>query len=110
MTQHLFVYGTLAKDQPNEKVLTTIGGKWKRASVKGTLINHGWGSKLGYPGIVLDDKGENVEGFIFSSDNLDKHWKELDDFEGDQYKRVCREIQTKDGRSVKAYIYVLRNG
>jgi gamma-glutamylcyclotransferase (GGCT)/AIG2-like uncharacterized protein YtfP len=109
MTQHLFVYGTLAPGQPNEHVLTNIGGKWEQATVKGKLKELGWGAKLGYPGIVLEENGKEVEGFLFASDKLDKHWDELDEFEGSEYKRVCNKVQTKDGKSIKAYIYVIRN-
>jgi gamma-glutamylcyclotransferase (GGCT)/AIG2-like uncharacterized protein YtfP len=109
MTQHLFVYGTLAPGQPNNHVLEDIGGTWERATVKGKLKKLGWGANLGYPGIVLEENGKEVEGFLFSSDNLDKHWNELDEFEGDEYKRVCNQVQTKDGKSIMAYIYVIRN-
>jgi gamma-glutamylcyclotransferase (GGCT)/AIG2-like uncharacterized protein YtfP len=63
---------------------------------------------LGYAGIVLDDAGEEVEGYLFSSDKLDDHWDELDDFEGKEYKRVLITAKTKDGVAVEAYIYVLR--
>ena len=108
VTQNLFVYGTLAQGQPNEHVLTAIGGKWEPATVKGRLRDHGWGAEMGYPVIVLDEVGEDIKGFIFSSDNLDKHWDELDDFEGGEYKRILAEVHRNDGSSTEAYIYVLR--
>jgi gamma-glutamylcyclotransferase (GGCT)/AIG2-like uncharacterized protein YtfP len=58
MTQCLFVYGTLGPGRPNEHVLSVIGGTWKEASVNGYLKPLGWSAELGYPGIVLDDTGD----------------------------------------------------
>ena len=108
MTHYLFVYGTLAPGQPNVNILENIGGTWQRATVKGKLIELGWGAELGYPGIVLDKDGELIKGFIFSSDSLDKYWSELDDFEGNEYYRVLTNVFIDDGYSINAYIYVLK--
>lgn len=108
MTHNLFVYGTLAPGRNNEHVLTNIGGTWEPGAVKGHLKDEGWGAKIGYPGIVLDEAGEDINGYIFSSNNLDKHWDELDEFEGVEYQRVIVEVQKKDSSLVKAFIYVLR--
>ena len=106
---NLFVYGTLIPGGPNEHILTAIGGTWEPATVKGYLKEHGWGAKMGYPVIVLDEAGQDINGFIFSSNNLDKHWHELDGFEGGEYERVLAEVYWNDGNSAEAYIYVLRN-
>ena len=108
VTQHLFVYGTLAPGQPNEHVLTNIGGTWEPATVKGHLKEHGWGAEMGYPGIVLDEAGGDIKGFIFSSENLDEHWDELDEFEGREYRRVLAEVNRNDDSSTEVYIYVLK--
>jgi gamma-glutamylcyclotransferase (GGCT)/AIG2-like uncharacterized protein YtfP len=108
MAQCLFVYGTLGPGRPNEHVLSAIGGTWEEASVSGYLKSQGWGAEIGYPGIILDDKGDEIKGHIFHSDNLDYHWDELDDFEGEEYLRVLTTIKTKDNISVEAYIYTLR--
>ena len=108
MTHNLFVYGTLAPGRNNEHVLTNIGGTWEPAAVKGHLKDEGWGAKMGYPGIVLDEAGEDIKGYIFSSNNLDKHWDDLDEFEGGEYKRVLVEVQKKDSSLIEAFIYVLR--
>ena len=45
--------------------------------------------------------------YVFSSDTLDRHWAELDAFEGEEYRRVPVIAKTKDGRSLEACIYVL---
>ena len=60
------------------------------------------------PGVVLDAAGAIVEGFILSSDALDKEWKRLDEFEGNQYERVATQAQLEDGQLVEAYVYQLR--
>lgn len=108
MKQRLFVYGTLGPGRPNEHILTSIGGTWEEASVKGRLKPQGWGAEMGYPGIVLDESGDVISGFIFCSENLDNEWHTLDEFEGDEYQRVQIPVTTKDNRTVKAFIYVLK--
>ena len=65
VTQRLFVYGTLGPGRPNEHVLSVIGGTWEEASVNGYLKQQGWGAEMGYPGIVLDDDGDEIKGYIF---------------------------------------------
>lgn len=109
MIERLFVYGTLVPGGPNEHVLNSIGGTWEEASVNGYLKQQGWGAEMGYPGIVLDNFGDEIKGYIFSSDMLDSRWNELDDFEGEEYKRILVKVKTKDKRTVEAYIYILRD-
>ena len=108
MTQRLFVYGTLSPGRPNEHVLSAIGGTWEEASVIGYLKPQGWGAEMGYPGIILDDSGDEIKGYIFCSDQLEYHWNELDEFEGEEYKRVLIKVKTKEILAVEAYIYILR--
>ena len=108
MVERLFVYGTLGPGRPNEHVLSAIGGSWEAASVNGTLRSEGWGAAMGYPGIVLNEEGGEVEGFLFSSENLSDHWAALDEFEGEAYERVLAKVKLKDGSTVDAYIYTLK--
>jgi gamma-glutamylcyclotransferase (GGCT)/AIG2-like uncharacterized protein YtfP len=107
MTHRLFVYGTLAPGRPNAHVLADIRGEWEPATVTGTLFQEGWGAAAGYPGILLDPQGGEVEGFVFSSDRLDEHWARLDAFEGEGYERVVTTVKRRDGTVVDAYIYRL---
>lgn len=107
MTHRLFVYGTLAPGRPNEHVLADIPGTWEPATVRGTLHAEGWGAAAGYPGIVLDDAGDEVQGLLFSSGNLAEHWARLDEFEGEGYERVLVVVSRMDGTVVDAYIYQL---
>ena len=108
MVQRLFVYGTLCPGKPNEHVLSAIGGTWQEASVKGYLKQQGWSAEMGYPGIVLDDTGDEINGYIFCSDKLDYHWDELDEFEGEEYKRVLITVKTSNKCAVEAFIYILK--
>ena len=108
MVEKLFVYGTLGLGRPNEHVLEAIGGSWETAAVNGDLRHEGWGSELGYPGIDLNEHGGEVEGFLFTSENLSGHWAALDKFEGNAYERVLAKVKLKDGSIVDAYIYTLR--
>lgn len=77
MLHRLFVYGTLAPGRPNEHILADIPGEWESATVLGTLHQQGWGAAAGYPGIVLDGQGSEVEGFLFSAETLAEHWARL---------------------------------
>lgn len=108
MIERLFVYGTLGPGRPNEHVLSAVGGSWEAATVTGTLRHEGWGAAMGYPGIDLAERGGEVEGFLFSSENLSRHWAALDEFEGEAYERVSAEVRRKDGSTVEAYVYTLR--
>src|SRR5688500_12679656 len=102
MINRLFVYGTLAPGRPNAHLLADVPGKWEPATVPGTLIPEGWGAAAGYPGILLDDRGEKVAGYLFSSDDLAKEWDRLDTFEGAGYERVLTTVTLGDGRVVDA--------
>jgi gamma-glutamylcyclotransferase (GGCT)/AIG2-like uncharacterized protein YtfP len=110
MIERLFVYGTLAPGRPNEHVLKAIGGSWSIAMVTGNLRNEGWGAELGYPGIDLNEHGEEIEGALFTSKNLSGHWQALDEFEGEAYMRVLTKVKCEDGSIVDAHIYTLRVG
>ena len=107
MIERLFVYGTLAPGRPNEHVLSAIGGSWEAASVSGSLRQEGWGAAMGYPGIDLDEHGDEVQGFLFSSEKLSDHWAKLDAFEGKSYERVLTVVKLRGNRTVDAYIYTL---
>ncbi|HYJ04313.1 MAG TPA: gamma-glutamylcyclotransferase family protein [Chthoniobacterales bacterium] len=108
MTQRLFVYGTLAPGRPNEHVLADVPGKWEPATVMGTLYPEGWGAAAGYPGIVPDERGGEVEGLLFISEILAQHWDRLDEFEGEGYERVLTTAKLSDGTTIDAYIYRLK--
>lgn len=106
--ERLFVYGTLAPGRPNEHVLANLSGEWQPATTNGELLQEGWGASVGFPGIVLDEYGQEVHGLLFSSEQLSEHWERLDDFEGDGYERVLTSVKLRSGEAATAYVYVLR--
>ncbi|EDV0840352.1 MULTISPECIES: gamma-glutamylcyclotransferase family protein [Enterobacteriaceae] len=107
--ESLFVYGTLGPGRPNAHILENIGGIWQEGHVGGSLLEKGWGAEMGYPGIVLDDSGNRVQGFLFTSESLPNHWDILDDFEGSEYERVPVKVTTFTGQTVQSCIYMLKH-
>ncbi|MGK7911412.1 MAG: gamma-glutamylcyclotransferase family protein [Synechococcus sp.] len=103
----LFVYGTLAPGRANHRLLEAIPGAWQAATLNGNLLEEGWGSELGCPGIVPSEEGEAVEGHVFSSNHLSEHWAMLDEFEGDGYRRVRVSVQVEGAEQVEAFVYAL---
>lgn len=105
----LFVYGTLGPNRPNTHIMENIGGTWSEAHVFGTLKQQGWGAKLGFPGIVLDQSENQVSGFVFFSDNLEQHWQQLDEFEGASYQRVPVKAHLNTGEIIDSFVYALNH-
>lgn len=103
--RRLFVYGSLAPGEAHEAQLKDVPGCWRPASVRGTLIRQTPGAAGGYPGIVLDERGGYVDGLLFSSDQLPRHWSRLDEFEGTEYARVLTLARLPDGAVVETWIY-----
>ena len=108
MTYRLFIYGTLAPGRPNEHVLAGVPGEWEPATVTGELLQEGWGAAAGFPGIIVNDHGPTVHGFLFTSEDLSELWQRLDDFEGDGYERALTTVTLRGGEQAEAHIYVLR--
>ena len=73
--------------------------------IRGRLIETGWGAALGYPALVLDERGEAIEVHLFTSAELPAHWDRLDAFEGAEYRRGEVMVETAEGR-VAAWIYM----
>lgn len=63
---------------------------------------------MGYPGIDLDENGDEVHGFLFSSEELSGIWPKLDEFEGQAYERVLTVATLIGNKKIDAYIYKLR--
>jgi len=102
----LAIYGTLARGRVNHHQIAALAGKWQRGTVKGRLFSSGWGSALGFPGLILDPLGPSVDVEIFESADLPEHWGRLDEFEGNGYQRVVTKVNTEQGER-SAWIYVL---
>ena len=106
LDHHLATYGTLAPGRPNHHQLSNLRGEWSIGTVRGKLVDKGWGAALGYPALVLDADGDKIEVHLFRSAELPNHWSRLDDFEGSEYRRVPVQVETEDGL-VDAWIYVI---
>jgi gamma-glutamylcyclotransferase (GGCT)/AIG2-like uncharacterized protein YtfP len=102
----LATYGTLAPGRQNHGQLSDLPGRWLVGHVRGSLIEAGWGAKLGYPGMILEPDGERIEVFVFESRALVDHWQRLDAFEGPGYRRITVDVSTDEG-VLTASIYVL---
>ena len=107
--EKLFVYGSLAPGKPNEHILQKIGGFWKAAFVWGTLYEEGWGAQMGFPGIRLEEKTQQIKGYVFHSKHLEQYWEELDAFEGSAYLRKNADVYLlQEEEWIEAFIYTLR--
>jgi gamma-glutamylcyclotransferase (GGCT)/AIG2-like uncharacterized protein YtfP len=107
--EHLFVYGTLIPGQENDFVLKNIPGKWQKATTRGFFDAKGWQKTQGFPAVILDQKGNDIEGFLFSSNEISKHWKKIDDFETAMYQRVLTTVFLENKTKIVAYIYELNS-
>ena len=73
------------------------------------MYEEGWGSEMGFPGIRLDDTAGKVYGYVYSSYELAQLWSELDEFEGDAYRRVHTSVPLEDTKEeIEAFIYTLK--
>jgi gamma-glutamylcyclotransferase (GGCT)/AIG2-like uncharacterized protein YtfP len=104
----LATYGTLAPGRQNHGQLSDLPGRWLVGQVRGSLIEAGWGAKLGYPGMILEPDGALIEVFVFESGALVDHWQRLDAFEGPGYHRTTVDVWTDEG-VLTASIYVLED-
>ena len=105
--RRLASYGTLAPGRPNHHHVRGIPGRWFTGTVRGRLIEEGWGATMGFPALVLDPTGPEVEVQVLESAELPEHWERLDEFEGSGYQRVAALVMTSDDGPVHASIYVL---
>lgn len=108
-SHRLATYGTLAPGRANAHQLDGLRGTWSTASVRGHLQNAGWGAGMGYPGLMLDPDGPEVEVFLFTSADLLAHWDRLDAFEGVEYRRELVTLVAGDAE-MDAFIYALAAG
>ena len=107
--QRLFVYGSLQPGGTNAHELESVEGTWSPGVVSGRLMAAGWGAGIGYPGLILDEGGEDVPGFVLESAALATEWPRLDAFEGDEYARVEARVRLASGGAVEAFVYVIRD-
>lgn len=103
----LFIYGTLAPGKQNHDVLSGLSGEWEEATVKGTLVDEGWGSGHGCPGLIPSRDASKVQGYLFTSNDLPENWDMLDTFEGSDYNREVVTVTLSSGVELDAYVYAV---
>lgn len=91
-------------------MLEEVSGFWQPATLRGFLVDDGWGASMGYPGIIPSVEGKDVEGVVFSSEALKGLWARIDAFEGDEYQRISVTVSLKGAGDVEAYVYALTKG
>lgn len=101
----LFTYGTLQPGEEADHYLKQISGTWHDAYVLGKYISD---SKIGYPAIQLNAKGKKIKGKLFYSIELSKIIKNIDAYEGDEYKRSIANVYLTNGSMQSAYVYELK--
>lgn len=90
----LATYGTLAPGRANHQQLADLKGRWLQGTARGRLLEAGWGAALGYPGLVLNPSGQDIDVHLFESPDLPEHWTRLDAFEGTGYRREITQMAT----------------
>lgn len=80
--RRLAVYGTLAPGRENHAELLACAGTWTRGAVHGHL------GMRDHPVLRPDPTGPAVAVDLLTSDALPAHWPRLDEFEGEDYRRV----------------------
>jgi gamma-glutamylcyclotransferase (GGCT)/AIG2-like uncharacterized protein YtfP len=105
----LAVYGSLAPDEVNHWVIEGIGGTWSDGYVRGAVRMKGWGSHVGFPGMMwIPDSDERIPVKLFTSEELPEQWDHIDTFEGGDYVRILVPVEIVGGAPVIANIYQLR--
>jgi gamma-glutamylcyclotransferase (GGCT)/AIG2-like uncharacterized protein YtfP len=107
-SHHFAIYGSLAPGKSNHVMIEDIPGQWLEGYVQGKLHESGWGSDIGFPGIVWQPSGPKVKVHLFMSDQLPEHWQRLDQFEGVEYQRSLVPVHDDKGIITVANIYEIR--
>jgi gamma-glutamylcyclotransferase (GGCT)/AIG2-like uncharacterized protein YtfP len=96
----LLVYGTLAPGEANHGIISGVPGEWAPCRVNGTIARQN-----GLPYLTWNPAGAALPAQLFTSSELPNAWNQLDDFEGEEYKRRLVSIETDRGVST-AYAYL----
>lgn len=108
---HLAVYGSLAPGGPSHDEVSHLTGEWHSGySVRGELLQSGWGADLGYPALRWLPTGGEVAVHLFVSPLLPQHWTRLDMFEGPDYLRILVPVHRSGQVATVANLYSARPG
>ena len=107
VSRHVIVYGSLAPGGPNHGLLAALSGEWTKGWVTGKLLEKGWSAAMSYPALRWCPGGEHVSAHLFTSDDLPRYWRRLDEFEGLEYCRILAPFFTPGGEVVVGYVYAM---
>lgn len=109
-SRRLAVYGSLAPGKKNHHVIAGMEGSWRKAVLRGSLLNEGWGAGEGFPGFLWDGTNTPVAAQVFSSPDLPHYWPRLDEFEGEEYRRILAPAEIENGEIEICNVYALAKG
>jgi len=109
-SRRLAVYGSLAPGKKNHHMIAGIPGSWRKATLRGSLRNKGWGAGEGFPGFLWNGANTPVDAQVFSSADLPHYWSRLDEFEGDEYRRILVPVEIEGGEMEICNVYALAKG
>ena len=98
-------YGTLRPGGDNHYEVRSISGAWRPGTVRGWVYDITWGPADGYPGITLDPDAPPTGVDVLESEDLEKHLRRIDEFEGPGYRRIEVDVTLEDGTMTRAWIY-----
>lgn len=94
----VFVYGTLRQGGSNHFRMAGCDFV-ESGTVRGRLYRIDW-----YPGLVLDSAGDVIEGEVFAVEA--EQLPELDNFEGQEYRRIRTTVKTPYGIPMQVWTWV----
>lgn len=97
--ERLIVYGSLAPGGPNNFMLARLEGAWQKCTIRGRM-----GKYRGFKVFRFDPDGDEHQAWLFSSPALPEKFPDLDDFEGDEYRRTLIPVRI-GGEEILANIY-----
>ncbi|MEY4244609.1 MAG: hypothetical protein RLZZ245_2194 [Verrucomicrobiota bacterium] len=103
--QTVFVYGTLRKGGSNH--FRMAGAEFVTAgTIRGRMYRIDW-----YPGLVLDDSGDEIQGEVYAVDAellaaLDVfEGLSAGEIEGSEYRRARATVVARDSRILEAWVW-----
>ena len=103
---YLFVYGTLLKsiDHPMHQLLVRYADFVGSGSFQGKLYDLGR-----YPGAVASNEtSDKVHGELYRLKDSERIFRELDEYEGREFRRERVSISLENGKKILSWIYLYR--
>ncbi len=90
---NLASYGSLAPGEVNHHMVAECEGTWSEGYVRGDLEHTGWGAEHGFPVLTWRAEGKRVKVKLLRSNELPYEWDNLDEFEGNDYRRILVPVE-----------------